>query len=275
MNREQRKQRADALRGREIRRSPTPKFECRASNGTLTVAGYACVTGVPYDMSWMVESVSAGAFAKTLAEKPDVQLLLNHGDGGSGLPLARTTNDSLDLEEDEKGLHFVGRMSDSDPDAQILASKVDSGLLDQCSMAFQAIRSAWSEDFDERDIQEISLSRGDVSVVNYAASPTTSVTMRSVGEFLSAMPDDELEAFLRSLRADQKKQEAPDGEDAPTLVSLMDMVRALEPDALTEFRSLLLPPPVIEPVIEPEPEQGMPLDVFLLGLDVVRGRSAA
>ena len=38
-------------------------------------------------MGGYTETIARGAFTKTLSERPDVQLLINH----EGLPLARTT----------------------------------------------------------------------------------------------------------------------------------------------------------------------------------------
>ena len=63
------------------------------------------------------------------------------------------------------------------PDARTLVNKIRSGLLDQMSFAFKVTRQAWSEDYTQRSIKEVSLDRGDVSVVNFGASPTTRSTL--------------------------------------------------------------------------------------------------
>lgn len=51
------------------------------------------------------------------------------------------------------------------------------------SMAFRVHRQEWNEAFDQRRIQEVSLAQGDISVVNYGASPHTAgtVSMRRKG----------------------------------------------------------------------------------------------
>ena len=59
--------------------------------------------------------------------------------------------------------------------------KIGTGLLDQCSFAFPVIRQSWNDSRTKRTITEVSLDRGDVSVVGYGASPTTSVDARALG----------------------------------------------------------------------------------------------
>ena len=146
------------------------------------VEGYASVTQQSYDMGSYFETIGRGAFTKTLQGDPDVQLLVNH----EGLPLARTTvapgePGHLALSEDSNGLHFLAQLDRSDPDAQTLLRKIGTGLMDQCSFAFRVIRQSWNDSRTERTIQEVSLDRGDVSVVGYGANPTTSVDARALG----------------------------------------------------------------------------------------------
>ena len=145
-------------------------------------------------MGWYTERIMAGAFTKTLREKPDVQFLLNH----TGLPLARTTNSTLTLRETDDGLEYDAVTDSDDPDAQTVARKINSGLMDQCSFAFRVTRQNWSEDYDVREITEVDLNRGDVSVVNYGANPNTSVVMRSLLQDLGELPETE----IAELRAD-------------------------------------------------------------------------
>ena len=95
-----RKKLAESLKGREVRSNPSAHLELRTDGDEIRATGYASVTNTPYDMGAYEESISRGAFAKTLDEKPDVVLLLNH----EGLPLSRTTNGTLTLREDERGL---------------------------------------------------------------------------------------------------------------------------------------------------------------------------
>jgi HK97 family phage prohead protease len=141
------------------------------------VEGYAATTGSPYDMGSYDETIARGAFATTLSKNPDVQLLLNH----EGLPLARTTNNSLTLREDGTGLHFSALLDKSDPTSQALLRKIGSGLMDQCSFAFRTVSQTWNSDRSQREITEVSLDRGDVSVVNFGANANTPVAARAIG----------------------------------------------------------------------------------------------
>jgi hypothetical protein len=54
--------------------------------------------------------------------------------------------------------------------------------LDECSFAFRVTRQTWNEDYTERRIVELNLHHGDVSLVNFGASPHTagSVAMRAL-----------------------------------------------------------------------------------------------
>jgi hypothetical protein len=145
------------------------------------VSGYASLVSTPYSMGDYEEQIASGAFSTTLAGRPDVQLLVNH----EGLPLARTTimpgrPGHLSLTEDHKGLRFDAQLDKDDPDARLVHRKVASGLMDQCSFAFRTVRQDWSDDRSLRTIREVNLDRGDVSIVNYGASPTTSVDARAI-----------------------------------------------------------------------------------------------
>jgi phage head maturation protease len=85
----------------------------------------------------------------------------------------------LTLREDDRGLHFSALLDKSDPDAALLLRKVHSGLMDECSFAFRKLDQTWSSDRSEREITEVSLHRGDVSVVNFGANSNTPVSARS------------------------------------------------------------------------------------------------
>lgn len=150
--------------------------EIRAlDSGTLQLTGYASVYDVDYDMGWYQERVAPGAGKRTLGESPDVQLLLNH----ESLPLARTASGTLRLSEDARGLYVEADLDPDDPDVQQLVRKNRRGDLDQMSFAFRTLQDEWNEDYTHRTIQQYSLHRGDVSVVNYGANPATQVSVRS------------------------------------------------------------------------------------------------
>ena len=164
---------------REERSGATP-FEFRedADTGYVILRGYAA-TYEPYDCyggpdagGW-VEQLRANAFDRTLQAQPDVMLLLNH----TGAPLARTKSGTMSLSVDRRGLVVEARLDPSDPDVQALLPKMRRGDLDEMSFAFRVKDQEWNADYTHRTITEVSLQKGDVSVVNYGMNPNTRVAI--------------------------------------------------------------------------------------------------
>ena len=146
--------------------------ESGAGANFRTLTGYASVFDTPSDdLGGFVEVISPGAFSRALESGADVRLLYNHQPDSV---MARTTNGSLELTEDERGLKIWARVDMSDPDVARLVGKVRSGLVDQMSFAFSI-----GEDGDEwqmRDGYPLRIVREveglyDVSAVTYPAYP--------------------------------------------------------------------------------------------------------
>lgn len=184
----------------ERRAVPFRDVELRAAaadGGTLTFTGYACVTEQGYEMQdWLgpyTEVVRAGAFTKTLSEGADVPFLVNHG----GLTLARTKSGTMRLAEDGTGLRVEANLDPASPHVQALQSAMNRGDVDEMSFAFWVTRQQWSPDYEQRDILEVNLNKGDVSVVNYGANPhTAGAQMNAVG-----LDSRQVVAALRQVRA--------------------------------------------------------------------------
>lgn len=159
----------------EERRRPV---ELRASDtGELRLVGYATTWEQAYDVyggppwGWH-ETMAEGSWDRTLADKDDIRLLLNH----EGMPLARTKSGTLRLASDDLGLLVEADLDGGSPLVQELRSAMERGDLDQMSCAFEVLRQEWSPDFDTRRITEV---KGwDVSVVTY---PANEMTMALVG----------------------------------------------------------------------------------------------
>ena len=176
---------------------------------TIILEGYAS-TFEPYEMyggpdcgGW-IEQLDTRAFDRTLNEKPDLHLLVNH----EGMPLARTKSGTLELSTDEHGLKVLARLDKRDPEAQSLAIKMERGDMSEMSFAFRVKGQKWdsTDDFPEdpealRTITEVSLHKGDVSVVNWGANPTTSAGIRSASDALRYLADCD-ESELVEARAD-------------------------------------------------------------------------
>lgn len=202
---------AERLSGSTERRSihlEVNDFELRSDGDTLKFEGYASLFGVGYDMyggpekgGW-TEYVDKRAFERTLSSKPDVVLNLNHGEGGTGLPLARTTSGTLELRTDKKGLRPSASLDLRDPDVQALQVKVERGDVNQMSFAFRTIRQEWDDEETSRTLLELSLDRGDVSIVTNGANPKTSVQLRNMIEALANMDPDQAAEEVRSLEDD-------------------------------------------------------------------------
>ncbi|MEI5520669.1 HK97 family phage prohead protease [Streptomyces brasiliscabiei] len=180
----------------------TGRLELRAEGDELKLTGYASVFESPYDVyggppyGW-TEVVDPAAFDTTLRAKPDLHLLINH----EGMPLARTKSGTLRLAADKKGLYVDADLDADDPDVQRLRTKMRRGDMDEMSFGFRVKRQEWNEDYTERRLLEISLHKGDVSVVNFGANPATSAEINSAAdalEILAALDPDTAMAELRS-----------------------------------------------------------------------------
>jgi HK97 family phage prohead protease len=140
--------------------------------------GYASVVEKKYRM-WDIfgeydEVVSQGAFDETLSKNPDVAYLVNH----RGVTMARTTNGSLELKADGKGLHSVAYVNPKRTDVRDLVTAVEDRDVTEMSFAFRINDGEWNDEYTEYRIHKVDLDRGDVSAVNYGASPHTSVAAR-------------------------------------------------------------------------------------------------
>ena len=198
---------------KELEERTFQKLEQRTStadpdNPTVTISGYAIVWDVDYPIgggstspSGFDERVSRGAATKSLKEKADVRLLINH----EGVPLARSASGTLNLEEDEIGLRVDADLSLKNPRVQELHSAMERGDIDNMSFRFWPTRQEWSDDYTKRNLKEIGFD--DVSIVTYPASEATLVKVRSAAQE-EARPVapittpilDELRTFVESLK---------------------------------------------------------------------------
>jgi HK97 family phage prohead protease len=239
---EWRKAKVDLMKGMPERRwwQPTwgvPGMALRsAGDGGNIVEAFGCASVVErwYEVMDYEEIMVRGAFKRTLAEKPDVIFLLNH----QGAPLARTTTDSLFLEEDQEGLQYNAHLQRHDPDVLSLLPKLERKDMDESSFAFRAREQEWDADYRKRRIPDALLHKGDVSVVNHGANDATSAGLGSEFKELSGAL-----AELRSGKALSKDRERQ-------IKELADKQKALS----DELAGLL--PGETEPAVEPADEGG-------------------
>lgn len=153
---------------------------------TVTFDGVASVVDTPYQVRDMFgefeETVAKGAFAKTLKERDDVRLLVNH----TGVPIARTKSKTLTLTA-SPDLRAVAKLDAANPTVQEIRSAMGRGDLDQMSIGFRVTRQEWDGEYTKRLIREVQLF--DVSVVTFPASPTTTASVRALDEAVKAITD--------------------------------------------------------------------------------------
>lgn len=200
--------RAKILDVREQRRMAAPmEFREDTKEGQVILEGYAatyesydCYGGV--ERGGWVETIDRRAFDKTLNQNPDVQLLLNH----EGLPLARTTSGTLQLSADSRGLKVRAMLDSSDPDVQRILPKMRRGDLNEMSFAFRVKDQRWDDTYNNRLITEVSLQRGDVSVVSYGMNPDTKVVVsrQAIGA-LAELSEDQMVELRKLDRAELRR----------------------------------------------------------------------
>ena len=147
-------------------------------NDTLLFTGYASVFDKPYGVrdsrGQYNETIKQGAFKKTLKEQDDVRFLVNH----DGIPLARTSSGTLQLEEDDYGLFVRAELDPSNPTVAEVSSAMKRGDLNEMSFAFAAIKDNFDNNGENREVNEARLF--DVSVVTYPANPWAGAKIRGV-----------------------------------------------------------------------------------------------
>lgn len=159
-------------------RAETVKWEGKERVHTF---GYFTRYGQGYPM-WdqfgeYEEMVASGAGKETIASKPDVAFLVNH----AGVTMARTTAGTLLLEERVDGGWHDAYLNPQRNDVHDIVTAIDDHDVDQMSFAFMIPEGGgeWTEDFTGFTICRYDLNRGDVSAVNYGASPYTDISART------------------------------------------------------------------------------------------------
>jgi len=147
-----------------------------------TLAGYAAVYG--QDSREIVEAgrrfterIAPGAFNETLSSGADVKLFYNHD---SSMPLARTKSGTLKLKSDRNGLAFSATLPDTTLGNDVRALIERGDLTGEMSFGFHVVEDSWSKDRSERLVKRAQLV--EVSIVQDAAYPQTSSSLRSVSE---------------------------------------------------------------------------------------------
>ena len=160
----------------------------------MEIKGYAVVFNSPETYGY-TEIISEKALDDT--DMSDVVLRYNHDE--SFMVLARTRNNSLKLEKDEKGLFMDAVLQDDITEHKNIFNAVKSGLIDKQSFAFTVEEDEYDYETDTRTITKIG-KLFDVSVVDQPFYNATDVSVASKN-------DDFLER-RKELRKQHKEKKA-------------------------------------------------------------------
>lgn len=175
-----------AATGPRVERAVAPgRIEWRESGSGpeyRTVTGYAAVWGsMSEDLGGFRERIQRGAFAQALNDADDIRFVIGHD---MDTVMARTSNGSLELTEDDTGLRVWARIALDDPDAQRLDAKLRSGALSQMSFAFTMPGDGSGEKWDYsagvplRTIERVGMLY-EVSAVGSPAYTATALSARA------------------------------------------------------------------------------------------------
>ncbi len=259
-----------------VRSFAVEDIELRAAQDNSPIRefyGHASVTGRAYEMyggpdagGWN-ETVDKGAFKRTLAANPDVPFKINH----EGMSLARTVKaQNLQLREDSTGLEVRAQLDTRISIVNDLALLMDAKVLDEMSFAFRVRKQQWLDTdggevpwWDlagiDRHLQEVDIHKGDVSVVNYGASPHTDAAMRSLIDRLAPDQANELRRLCVIAAMSEKRVGTPfSPATTAVLQSVLDLVTDADDnldDALEQLSDLMGVPNPDEPEGSDEPPE--------------------
>jgi uncharacterized protein len=171
-------------------RTNSVDFEVRAEGDGMTFSGYASVFNSPSeDLGGFIEYVAPGAFKRSLQSRNEVKLLWNHD---AGEPLASLRGGSMQLVEDERGLKVTAQLPNTTRGRDV-AELLRTNVINTMSFGFNVIKDNWSSDGKTRTLESVRLF--EVSVVSFAAYPSTTATVRSMDQTID--PDKLADALLR------------------------------------------------------------------------------
>lgn len=144
--------------------------EMRAAGDEMVVEGYAAVFNSVTDIGPFKERIAPGAFSDVLGD--DVRFLINH----DGVPLARTSNGTMQLSEDDKGLYYRAVLSNTQA-GRDLYEMIKRGDINQSSFAFTIKEESVDAD-NVRVIEKVGRLI-DTSAVTFPAYQASSVMARA------------------------------------------------------------------------------------------------
>jgi len=218
-------------------------MQVRAADEPMVLEGYAATFNDITDLGYFRERIAVRAFDDSLGD--DVRYLLNH----DGLPLARTTNGTLELSVDAQGLWTRATLSDTQTSRDVYEA-VKRGDISEMSFAFTVAEEEVDKEQNLRTVTKVAR-LFDVSPVTYPAYPTTSVSARSKFEASKEQPEPTPEPpaptiseEVRKLPADNQPQipqrmNFKSSQDAQRYIDQLDaQLRSVKDVAAAEERAL-------------------------------------
>ena len=193
------------MKNKEIRTIDVQDLELRMDGDKQTVVGYGAVfNSMSNDLGGFREYISPEAFEGRMDD--DVRFLFNHD---ANYVLARTTNGTLRMSVDEKGLRYEADMPNTST-ARDLVELLKNGTVNQSSFAFIVEDDSWEvkDGMNIRTINKVSRLY-DLSSVVYPAysEASSSVALRSMEQWQEKEEAKKLEESLEAEKLEGIKEE--------------------------------------------------------------------
>lgn len=172
------------MRNHEIRTIQATELRAEGDAERRVLRGYAAVFNVlSEDLGGFREKIAPGAFKGSLGD--DVKALWDHC---SSMVLGRTTNGSLKLAEDEKGLLFELHLPSTSA-ARDAYELVARGDVSGCSFGFMTLKDSWISTEDQKTIRTLeAVKLYEISMTAFPAYPQTDAAVRSLEQWRAAQP---------------------------------------------------------------------------------------
>tara|TARA_R100001463_G_scaffold98348_1_gene152848 strand:+ start:3901 stop:5556 length:1656 start_codon:yes stop_codon:yes gene_type:complete len=187
---------------KEIRTFNVENLELRQEGEENIVVGYGSVFNtLSNELGGFREIIAEGAFDGRLND--DVRFLINH----DGLPLARTTNGTLRLTTDERGLKYEAQVANTSLGRDLI-ELMRNGTINQSSFAFVVEDDSWEvrDGVNVRTINKVSRLY-DVSAVTYPAYEEASVALRSLEEWQKEEEEKKMQENLEKEMEERVKED--------------------------------------------------------------------
>jgi HK97 family phage major capsid protein/HK97 family phage prohead protease len=244
-------------------------FELRleGSDAEPTLVGYAAVFNEPSKPLPFTEKIRPGAFKRSLESGRDILALVDHD---PGKVIARTSNGTLALREDDKGLLVEIKPNMETTFGRDIVASVKRRDITNMSFGFICRKDQWVPSEDGRDtIREIlEAELREVSIVSMPAYPGTTIQKRKEGTNMK-LKEREIRQKLAELKEKQaallQKEELTEEERSQQL-ELAKEIRALETE-LANFKPEQKPatPPVVLTGQNEQDEQRAAFENYLRG----------